>query len=83
LLDHGLRARTIVYGYWGFCAAFGALTLLVDQRLAKLLALLVLAMLGLAVLVWASRVPAAAAQTSAASPVPNDLAADIAINDKR
>ena len=42
LLDRGLRERTIVYGYWAFCAAFGALTLLVDQHLTKLVALLVL-----------------------------------------
>jgi UDP-GlcNAc:undecaprenyl-phosphate/decaprenyl-phosphate GlcNAc-1-phosphate transferase len=59
LLDRGLRERTIVYGYWAFCAAFGALTLLVDQRLTKLVALLGLALLGLVVLVWASRSPTA------------------------
>jgi hypothetical protein len=58
-LDRGLRERTIVYGYWAFCAAFGALTLLVDQRLTKLVALLGLALLGLVVLVWASRSPTA------------------------
>ncbi len=57
LLDRGLRARTIVYGYWAFCAAFGALTLLVDHRLTKLVALIALGALGLGVLVWASRGP--------------------------
>jgi UDP-GlcNAc:undecaprenyl-phosphate GlcNAc-1-phosphate transferase len=57
LLDRGLAERTIVYGYWLFCAAFGALTLLVDQRFVKLVALVVLGLLGLAVLVWAGRAP--------------------------
>ena len=55
LLDRGLAERTIVYGYWAFCAAFGALTLWVDQRLVKLVALVGLGLVGLAVLVWASR----------------------------
>ena len=70
LLDRGLRERTIVYGYWAFCAAFGALTLLVDQRVTKLLALAVLGALVLAVLIWASRAPLPAAQTSGATEVP-------------
>jgi UDP-GlcNAc:undecaprenyl-phosphate/decaprenyl-phosphate GlcNAc-1-phosphate transferase len=57
LLDRGLPERTIVYGYWAFCAAFGLLTLLVDHRLIKLAALIVLGVAGLAVLSWASRTP--------------------------
>ncbi len=57
LLDRGLAERTIVYGYWAFCAAFGALTLFVDHRLVKLVALVGLGLVGLAVLVWASRPP--------------------------
>ncbi|HXF60016.1 MAG TPA: MraY family glycosyltransferase [Caldilineaceae bacterium] len=55
LLDLGLRERTIVIGYWLFCALFGALTLLLDDRLYKLVALVGLGILGLALLVWASR----------------------------
>ncbi len=55
LLDRGIHQRVIVLGYWGFCAAFGALTLLLDHRPTKLSALAVLIALGLAVLVWAGR----------------------------
>lgn len=54
LLDRGLHERTIVLGYWLFCAVFGALTLLLDDRLYKLIALLGMGALGLAVLVWAA-----------------------------
>lgn len=72
LLDRGLAERTIVLGYWLFCAAFGALTLLLDDRLTKLTALLALGILGLAVLIWAGRLPQAAPhddeQTSASPP---------------
>src|SRR5690606_31013745 len=39
LLDLGLRERTIVLLYWGFCAVFGALTLLLDDRVYKIVAL--------------------------------------------
>ncbi|MCB0095176.1 MAG: undecaprenyl/decaprenyl-phosphate alpha-N-acetylglucosaminyl 1-phosphate transferase [Caldilineaceae bacterium] len=55
LLDRGLAERTIVIGYWLFCALFGGLTLLIDDRLYKLLALLVLGLLALLVLVWAAQ----------------------------
>lgn len=55
LLDRGLSERTIVIGYWAWCALFGALTLLLDSRLYKVLALGALLAMGLAVLVWASR----------------------------
>jgi UDP-GlcNAc:undecaprenyl-phosphate GlcNAc-1-phosphate transferase len=58
LLDRGLSERTIVLGYWAWCALFGALTLLVHDRLYKTLALGALGLLGLGVLIWASRGPA-------------------------
>lgn len=53
LLDRGLSERTIVVGYWVWCALFGAMTLLLDSRVYKLIALAALLALGLAVLVWA------------------------------
>lgn len=55
LLDLGFSERAIVMGYWAFCAFFGLLTLVLDDRLYKLVALLALGALALAVLVWASR----------------------------
>jgi UDP-GlcNAc:undecaprenyl-phosphate/decaprenyl-phosphate GlcNAc-1-phosphate transferase len=55
LLDIGISERTIVLGYWFFCALFGGLTLLLDDRLYKLVALLGLAAAGLAVLIWAAK----------------------------
>jgi UDP-GlcNAc:undecaprenyl-phosphate GlcNAc-1-phosphate transferase len=55
LHDLGINERTIVLGYWAFCAMFGALTLLLDARIYKLVALVFLGMLSLAVLIWASR----------------------------
>lgn len=58
LLDRGLGERTIVLGYWTWCALFGALTLLLDDQLTKLLALGALLVAGLAVLIWAGRTPA-------------------------
>ncbi len=58
LLDIGLSQRQIVLGYYAFCAAFGGLALFLESRLQKLVALGVLALAGLAVLVWASRQPA-------------------------
>lgn len=57
LLDRGLSERTIVLGYWAWCALFGALTLLLDDRVYKMLALGALGVVGLAVLVWASQAP--------------------------
>lgn len=53
LLDRGLSERTIVLGYWAWCALFGALTLLLDGRIYKVVALGGLLVLGLAVLIWA------------------------------
>lgn len=55
LLDIGLSERTIVLAYWLFCAVFGALTLFLDDRLYKLIALAGLGLVGLGVLVWAAR----------------------------
>ncbi len=39
LQDMGLSEHRLVVGYWLFCAAFGALTLTVDSRFYKLVAL--------------------------------------------
>ena len=55
LLDLGFRERAIVLGYWGFCALWGILTLTIDDRLYKLIALIALGLLALGVLIWASR----------------------------
>ena len=54
LLDKGIRERTIVLGYWIFCAIFGTLTLVIDSRLYKLVALGGLAVIGIAILIWAN-----------------------------
>jgi UDP-GlcNAc:undecaprenyl-phosphate/decaprenyl-phosphate GlcNAc-1-phosphate transferase len=56
LLDLGLRERTIVLGYWTFCALFGMLTLLLDDRIYKLAALAGLGLLALGVLIRVARV---------------------------
>ncbi len=55
LLDLGICEQIIVFSYWGFCAIFGILTLLLDDRLYKLVALGGLGLVGILVLVWASR----------------------------
>jgi len=55
LQDMGMDERTLVVGYWAFCAAFGALTLLVDSTLYKVIALAVLTFIALAAFLWASR----------------------------
>ena len=54
LRDMGLRERNIVYGYWAFCAVFGLLTLLLDDRVYKMAALLGLGVVALGVLIWAA-----------------------------
>jgi len=54
LLDMGLSERSIVVGYWLFCAIFGALTLSMESRVFKLTALAGLGIVALAVLFWAS-----------------------------
>ncbi|MBI3242052.1 MAG: undecaprenyl/decaprenyl-phosphate alpha-N-acetylglucosaminyl 1-phosphate transferase [Chloroflexi bacterium] len=38
LVDMGFSPRWIVVAYWSFCALFGALSLLVESRLSKLIA---------------------------------------------
>jgi UDP-GlcNAc:undecaprenyl-phosphate GlcNAc-1-phosphate transferase len=40
LVDAGWDPRWIVTGYWIFCASFGALSLLIESRLWKLIAFL-------------------------------------------
>jgi UDP-GlcNAc:undecaprenyl-phosphate GlcNAc-1-phosphate transferase len=55
LLDMGFTPRQIVLGYSAFCLAFGAAALGLENRIYKVVALLVLAGLALAVLVWAGR----------------------------
>ena len=40
LVDMGVSPRWIVLGYWAFCAVFGALSLLTESRLSKLIAFL-------------------------------------------
>jgi UDP-GlcNAc:undecaprenyl-phosphate GlcNAc-1-phosphate transferase len=55
LADLGLGERTIVFGYWGFCAAFGAITLLLDGQIQKIVALVILGVVALVVLLWASQ----------------------------
>lgn len=70
LRDIGLRERNIVYGYWAFCAVFGLLTLLLDDRVYKLTALLGLGIVALGVLIWASQ--ADASLSSEVSPADED-----------
>lgn len=53
--DIGLSQRQIVFLYWGFCALFGAMALLVSSRLYRLLALGLLSALVVAVLEVLSR----------------------------
>lgn len=55
LQDAGLSIRAIVGLYWGVCAIFGALALLLSTALYKLLALVVLGLLMLGVLLYLSR----------------------------
>lgn len=55
LLDKGISERTIVFGYWIFCAVFGALTLSIDSRLFKFVALIGLGIVGVCILIWANR----------------------------
>jgi UDP-GlcNAc:undecaprenyl-phosphate GlcNAc-1-phosphate transferase len=55
LLDMGVSERALVVGYWLFCAALGAFTLLIDDRVLKLAALGAGVVLGIAIFVWASR----------------------------
>jgi len=47
-----------VLSYYTFCALFGGLALLLENRLYKVIALAVLGAAALLVLIWASRQPA-------------------------
>ena len=55
LLDLGLSQRQIVSLYYLFCATFGVLALLIEDRLFKLVALTVMGILTLALLWWLAR----------------------------
>jgi UDP-GlcNAc:undecaprenyl-phosphate/decaprenyl-phosphate GlcNAc-1-phosphate transferase len=54
LQDMGFSQRQIALGYYVFCAAFGVLALWLENRLLKLIALVVLAGAALAVIIWAT-----------------------------
>jgi len=54
LLDLGLSQRQIVVGYWIISALFGALALLIEARIYKLIALGILAIITLAVMIMVS-----------------------------
>ena len=55
LLDMGLSERAIVLLYWGFCALFGLLALIVSSRFHKLLALVSIGAVVIVVLALLSR----------------------------
>lgn len=55
LLDLGLSQRAIVLMYWGFCAVFGLLALVVSSWFYRLLALVTIGVGVIVVLVWLSR----------------------------
>jgi UDP-GlcNAc:undecaprenyl-phosphate GlcNAc-1-phosphate transferase len=55
LLDVGLSPRQIVLLYYLFCAAFGMLALLIEDRLFKLVALAIMGGLTLTLLWWLAR----------------------------
>jgi hypothetical protein len=51
----GIAERTLVVGYWLFCAALGILTLAVASTIYKAIALVAVTAFALAVLIWAAR----------------------------
>ena len=51
----GIPERTLVVGYWLFCAALGILTLSVAGTIYKVIALAVVTTIALGVLIWAAR----------------------------
>jgi UDP-GlcNAc:undecaprenyl-phosphate GlcNAc-1-phosphate transferase len=55
LLDVGLSPRQIVLLYYLFCATFGMLALLIEDRLFKLVALAIMGGLTLTLLWWLAR----------------------------
>lgn len=64
LVDTGIRERTIVVGYWLFCAAFGIITLLLTGGAQKIIALSMLVVVGGGVLLWASHAKTALVDSS-------------------
>ena len=57
LLDLGLSQRQIVIGYWFVSALFGAMALLIEARIYKLLALGILGIVTLGVMIGLSKKP--------------------------
>jgi UDP-GlcNAc:undecaprenyl-phosphate GlcNAc-1-phosphate transferase len=55
LLDLGLSQRQVVLLYYAYCAILGAAALLIDSRLLKLIALVVVGLATLAFLGWLAR----------------------------
>lgn len=55
LLNLGFSQRQIVLFYYSFCAAFGLLALLIEDRLFKLVALAVMSILTLVLLWWLAK----------------------------
>ena len=55
LLDRGISERLIVFAYYLLCCLFGLLTLTLDDRLNKLLALFGFSVLAVAVMAWLGR----------------------------
>ncbi|MHB0876877.1 MAG: glycosyltransferase family 4 protein [Anaerolineae bacterium] len=68
LNDMGVPQRLVVLGYYVFCGAFGMLALMVSPRLYKLIALIVLVVLGVLVMYLASRRQARLSGESASPP---------------
>lgn len=58
LMDAGLSARTIVLGYYAFCALFGGIALLTTSQVFKLIALIVMGILVVMGFLILSRNPA-------------------------
>ncbi len=55
LLDMGISQRKIVLAYYGFCAFFGLLTLIVASRIFKLIAMGAMALVVVGLLVYVAR----------------------------
>jgi UDP-GlcNAc:undecaprenyl-phosphate GlcNAc-1-phosphate transferase len=58
LLDIGFTQRQIVLAYYAWCIIFGTAALVLENRLYKLIAMIVLFGVALIVLYWASKQPA-------------------------
>jgi len=57
LYDLNLSQRTVVWLYWGLCAAFGLLALVLNSPIYKLAALVAMALIMVVVLAWVARQP--------------------------